>query len=284
MSYTRLEYFLGTLENLGERIDVTATDNASSALTFTSTDGFSVPSGAYDGREVWYVTASPDSQANLGTTRRITSTNPAGTGEIAVNVAWPSTPQAGDVIALANFKSMSARVHEIHNKINALIDRVADEMAPPEVATSETFNSLSPTIAYPDDWDWILGAQWQEIISDGTGRWRPLYEKDLDHFPWDGVVQIKNVPREKLTGFSVRLIGATRLQPLMEDNDRSIVPKAWLCMQAAAELKREAAIRRGDAATDLTIANMMLADAQAMRSMVSRQYRIEGGFRWSTYR
>jgi hypothetical protein len=277
MSWTRLEYFLGILENLGERIDVTATDNAQSALQFTSTDGFSVPQGAYDGREVWYVTAAPDSQANLNTVRRITFT---GSGTITVNTAWPATPQAGDTITLANFKSMSARIPEIHNKINALIDRVADEMATPEAATAAEFDVLSPLLTYPETWDWVLGAQWQDYL----GVWHPIYEKDLDFMPWDGVVKVKNKPRRNLGAMSVRLLGAQRLQPLDSDDDESVVPKAWLCMQAAAELKREAAIRRGDAATDLTLANMMLADAQAMRPMVSRQFSIEGGFRWSTHR
>ncbi len=48
MSWTRLEYFLGILENLGERIDITATDDAANTSTFKSSDGFAVPLGAYD--------------------------------------------------------------------------------------------------------------------------------------------------------------------------------------------------------------------------------------------
>ncbi len=283
MSWTRLDYFRGIASNLGELITIPATDNAASNLTFKSAVDLAVPLGAYDGREVWYVSAAPDSQANVGTKRRVTYTNQTDT-TITVNAAWPAIPQAGDVIDLVNFKSLSARIPEIQTKINSLIDRVADEMAIPETSTSTAFNALTPTIAYPETWDWILGAQWQELVPGATGRWLPLYERDLSFFPWDGVVQLNNVPRRKLNTYSVRLIGATRLQPLVDDDDTSIVPKEWLCMQGAAELKRESAIRRGDVSTDLTIANMELAEAQAMREMVSRQYRIEGGFRWSTHR
>lgn len=280
MPTTRLELFYGIADHLGQLVIVTATDDANDNRTFKSTVAFTNPDPTYAGRDAWYVSSNnPLSADNVQTTRRVMTAN-GSTNVLTVDADWPAPSRTGDVLALVNWHGYSVRADEIHRKINALIERVSDEMATPVTGTQATFDALAPTLTYPEEWDWVLGVQWQDFL----GVWHPIYVKDLEFQPWDRTVQIKNVPRRKLTGYPVRLIGATNLEPLDDDADETVVPKSWLCMQAAAELKREAAMRKGDAPTELTVANMMLADAQALRDSTVRQYRIEGGFRWSTRR
>lgn len=280
MPTSRLELFYGIADHLGELLIVTATDDASDTRTFVSATEFTVQDQSLAGRGAWYVFSNnPDSAGNVQTARRVQAVS-SGTHTLTVDADWPSASRAGDVLALVNWHGYSVRIDEIHRKINTLIERVSDEMAIPATGTAATFDALAPTISYPDTWDWVLGCQWQDAL----GVWHPIYVKDLEFQPWDATVQIKNVPRRKLSGYPVRLLGATRLQPLDDDADETVAPKAWLCLQAAAELKREAALRSGDKSIGLTVANMLLADAQALRDSTVRQYRIEGGFRWSTRR
>lgn len=280
MPTTRLDLFYGIADHLGELIIVTATDDASDNRTFKSATEFTVQDQALAGRGAWYVSSgSPDSANNVETARRVQAVN-SSTNTLTVDADWPSPAKAGDVLALVNWHGYSVRIDEIHRKINTLIERVSDEMAAPVTGSETTFDALSPTIAYPEAWDWVLGCQWQDRL----GVWHPVYVKDLEFQPWDRTVQIMNVPRRKLSRYPVRLIGAINLPPLERDSDETVAPKAWLCLQAAAELKREGALRQGNTPTHLTIANMMLADAQALRDSTLRQYRIEGGFRWSTRR
>lgn len=280
MPTTRLDLFYGIADHLGELIIVAATDDAADNRTFKSATEFTVQDQSLSGRGAWYVSSNnPDSASNVQTARRVQAVS-SSSNTLTVDADWPASSRTGDVLALVNWHGYSVRIDEIHRKINTMIERVADEMAIPATGAEVTFDALAPTISYPDTWDWLLGCQWQ----DSLGVWHPVYVKDLEFQPWDRTVQIKHVPRRKLSGYPVRLIGATRLPALDDDTDETVVPKAWLCLQAAAELKREAALRQGNSPMQLTVANMMLADAQALRDSTVRQYRIEGGFHWSTRR
>lgn len=278
MSYTRLELFRGIADQLGERIQVTATTASGSALQFVSSDKLTMPENALKGREVWYSSAQPASAANQQTSRRVVANGPS-TTSITVDAAWPATPQLGDVIDLVNPHSNSVRIAEIHDKINAIIDEVADEFATEVAGSSVTFDALSPSLSYPATWDWIIACQWQ----DRNDVWHPIFKQDLEFMPWDSVVVVKNKPRRMLTSYPVRLIGQIRLSPLDDDADTTTVPKSWLVMRAAKELKRGAGMRRQEANTDLTVSNMYGADDLMLRAQATRQsYGGRGSFRWST--
>jgi hypothetical protein len=245
--------------NLGERIDLTASDVGGSTSSFTDAVGLQIPDNELNGREAWY--AGPSSSANYQT-RRIVIANNEDTASITVAPSWPAVPQVGDAIELYNARGYSVTVPEIHDKINELIDEVSEEGAITEASTPVTFSALSPRITIPSTWYWLFGAEYSDI----WGNWYPIFPGDLVVREWDSTVTIKNT---KATGMAqnrdVRLIGSPRLSQLTNDTDITTVDAAWLVDQATAELRRAIAQRWGDAATVLAIGNIDLAEAEKRR-------------------
>lgn len=281
---TRLDLFRGMASQLGELVTFRATQASSGLREFISADQITVPTSALNGRDVWYSSATGTSAANRQTARRVVANNPSSTS-ITVDADWPALPQPGDTIDLVNWHGYSARYYEYHEKINELIDRVADELAIEVAGETFSFDALSPVIAYPDDWDYVIGAQWSfpQDDEESTLVWRPIFKRQLEFQPWDQQVRVKGAASRNLGTMNIRLLGATKLQPLTSDDQETTVSAPWIKMQGAAELKRQAGLRRGANDIDLTVANMILAEAKELRPQATHQYHAVGGFRWSTH-
>lgn len=266
MSVSRLQLFEGIVDALGEKIEARAT-SVGTATTFISADLY-FPDNDLRGREVWYAESNHATSAANEGTRNFVSSNSEANRRLTVANAWPAEPQIGDRIVLANARGWSATIPEIHDKINDLLREVGEEMATEVAAASATFNSLSPTVTYSADWDWFLGAQWY----DWDNRWKDVPPQDYELSPWDGTVTVKNRTRRLAHGRAIRLIGATNLALLDDDDDTTTVDYGWFRFQAAAELRRQTAIRWGDTVTAYTDSQLLQAEADKRRARVGKRY------------
>jgi hypothetical protein len=245
--------------NLGERIDLTATDVGQTDM-FVDALGLLIPDNELNGREVWYAgpTTSPNYQ-----TRRIVLGNTQSTTSISIAPDWPSAPQVGDTAELYNARGYSVTIPEIHDKINELINEVSEEGAITEVSASVGFNPLIPRIDIPEDWYWLYGVEYDDFYE----NWYQLFPADFTVREWDGTVTIKANPKSlsQVYNRNIRLIGSPRLSMLTDDDDETTVDAAWLVDQATAELRKMVALRWGDAATALAISNIDLVEAEKRR-------------------
>jgi hypothetical protein len=171
---TRLQLFRDVADELGDLISLTSTGTGTTT-TLTAANDMLYPDGSLAGREAWYATASGASLGNLYS-RRIVTSNDESAGTITVSPAWSAAPIATDVVLLVNSRGTGVTIPEIHRKINALIRRVATELAVEAADTAATFSASSPVINIPTAWDGFLGIQ-VELDSTRTGMWTNVIGK-----------------------------------------------------------------------------------------------------------
>lgn len=269
---TLLQLMADIGDELGDLIVLTATADGSTTQ-FVSTSDMLYGDDGLNGREAWYVTAV---NAGNTSTRRLVTATAETTGTITVTPAWPAISKATDVVYLFNSKATGVTIPEIRRKINQLIRRVRSELALAVADTPATFSLTSPTINIPTAWDYLLGLQVEQPpASSGLWtNWKGEEPYEINFWDTPKTVTIKHRFRTTLNARRVRLIGGNDLTELTLDTDTTTVPAAWLAKTAAYELLEAAYARAGDAATALTIGELLAAKAKPLEGAVGKRFRM----------
>lgn len=271
MAHTRRVLFEGILSELGEKIVLRASSIGTST-TFIDNENCLFPDNSLRGREVWYAESNhADSADNKWTKRTVTGNSQSNT-RITVSPAWDDEPQIGDVVILANDRGYSVRIDEIHDKIDALVRRLSEELATETVSAEVTFSARTGTVAIPSGHTWLLGAQWEDRL----GRWHTIPPKDWDVYEnrWGGspTLAINGVSAGLAHTRPVRLILADELEVPENDDAELDVDYAWFTKQAAYELRQDTATRWGDVTTGLTMAQLKKAEADPLLQRVGKRF------------
>jgi hypothetical protein len=274
MSTTRLQLFRDIGAELGEFIELEASDSDHTTTTFISEDDMVFVDSALNGRESYYASASEASAANRGK-RRIVWDTTEEDFSITVNPPWPAEPQEGDILYLVNSRGTGVTVPEIFAKINQLIRRVSSQLATEVADDPATFDAQSPVLAIPAAWRYCLGAQ-VEFGQAESEDWQPLLGGPLYYQKWDRTATVKPQYRALCQGKRVRLIGAIPLSELEEDDDTVWVPSSWIAKLAAAELLEAAANRTGEITLAYTYGEILKAQAVQLEGRVKKRWSAVG--------
>jgi hypothetical protein len=148
------------------------------------------------------------------------------------------------------------------------VRRVAIQMGAEVAGTAATFDATSPILAVPTTWEDVLGMQ---VEWDGTG-YPDVFESipgdPLDYQVWDRTATVRPTYRTMCHSKRVRLIGTTALAELNDDADTTTLPAAWVSKLAAAELLERAAVRSGDAATALTLGELIKTEWAGLSTFI----------------
>jgi len=210
-------------------IVATATANGS---TTEFTDAVNLVAGkdALLARQAYYVSGHA---ANVGTNRRVSGNDEAGT--VTVSAAWAQPSASGDVVEFYASRSVSPTPTEIHEKINEVIRSIAEQHLTVVDAAGVTFDAYVPYIDIPEAWIGLTDAFWTD--SQGIRQRIPKADRTLHRaFGANGQLELTGVSRWHANGAVITLIGVTPAPELASDAATTSINPDWITKQAAGEL------------------------------------------------
>ena len=168
---------------------------------------------------------------NLGQVRRVTSWT-VGTGTLNFT-ALPAATASGDFAEIYNRHAKGWTVAEYNDAINSAIDATWPVYKEAYTAEVSAFDSSDPVLAVPAEFSTVSLIQYLNADS----LWTSIPSTSWVHHAALGEIVVSgDTLLAAMDGYTVRLLGATRPEPLDEDTDTTSIRPDFLVYQAAALL------------------------------------------------
>lgn len=209
--------------------------------TFTDVNRLFLPTGAYDGREL-YIATGP----NRGQNRYVTG-NSAANRSLSVDPLFPTENPIGTEGELWNRQGSGWHYWEVDAVINDIITEArTGTWIPQTIAQTSAFDPLSPYIPIPPTFSHIFGVGW----ADEAGLWQAEGPADYPGGPgWfadpaTGQIVLGGTAAANAASHLTQIRGYGPLAELESDDDVTPLNPEWLVKEAVSRLLLMALGRR----------------------------------------